>query len=197
VYAPYVEHMPLTCVWTISSTLLCSSNLQGRTLLGSSGYFIVRGLGTKAGLTLRPCPSNWEQSMSWRDKAKEDCEMCQVLYCDDGPPLGCVLRLHGGEGHLRLHDHGRAAAPGRVPDRRGRQARGRVRAREEAEVGAADSGSRTPFRPDTPRVVAGAFSKARHPLERMWSAFASRASIAKRSSFATASIPIARHGSHA
>ena len=23
--------------------------------------------------------------------------MCQVLYRDDGEPLGCVLRLHGGE----------------------------------------------------------------------------------------------------
>ena len=23
--------------------------------------------------------------------------MCQVLYRDDGAPLGCVLRLHGGE----------------------------------------------------------------------------------------------------
>ena len=34
----------------------CSSNLQG--LRGSSGYFIVRGLETKAGHTLRPYPSN-------------------------------------------------------------------------------------------------------------------------------------------
>jgi YjbE family integral membrane protein len=64
----------------------CSSNLQG--LRGSSGYFIVRGLETKAGHTLRPYPSNWEQSMSWRDKANEDCQMCQVLYRDDGAPLG-------------------------------------------------------------------------------------------------------------
>ena len=26
--------------------------------------------------------------MSWRDKANEDCQMCQVLYRDDGAPLG-------------------------------------------------------------------------------------------------------------
>jgi hypothetical protein len=32
-----------------------------------------------------------------RDKPTEDCETCQVLYRDDGVPLGCVLRLHGGE----------------------------------------------------------------------------------------------------
>jgi hypothetical protein len=27
----------------------------------------------------------------------EDCEMCQVLYRDDGASLGCVLCLHGDE----------------------------------------------------------------------------------------------------
>jgi len=32
----------------------------------------------------------------WRDKPTEDCEMCQVLYRDDGAPLGCVLRLYSG-----------------------------------------------------------------------------------------------------
>jgi hypothetical protein len=35
--------------------------------------------------------------MSWRDKPTEDCEMCRALYRDDGAPLGCVLRIHGGE----------------------------------------------------------------------------------------------------
>jgi hypothetical protein len=35
--------------------------------------------------------------MNWRDRANEDCEFCQVLYRDDGAPLGCVLRLRGGE----------------------------------------------------------------------------------------------------
>jgi hypothetical protein len=37
--------------------------------------------------------------------------------------LGCVLRLHGGEVTYAYYDHGRAAAPGRVPDRRRGQAR--------------------------------------------------------------------------
>jgi hypothetical protein len=53
--------------------------------------------------------------MSWRDKPTEDCEMCQVLYRDDGAPLGCVLRLLWRQLDLRLHDNGRAAAPGACP----------------------------------------------------------------------------------
>jgi hypothetical protein len=40
--------------------------------------------------------------MSWRDKPTEDCEMCQVLYRDDGAPLGCVLRLLWRQLDLRL-----------------------------------------------------------------------------------------------
>ena len=56
--------------------------------------------------------------MNWRDKANEDCGMCQVLYRDDGAPLGCVLRLEGGPHRLRLYDHGCFAALGLVPDRR-------------------------------------------------------------------------------
>jgi hypothetical protein len=55
--------------------------------------------------------------MSWRDKPTEDCEMCQVLYRDDGAQLGCVLSPLWWQLDLRLHDNGRAAAPGRVPDR--------------------------------------------------------------------------------
>jgi hypothetical protein len=78
--------------------------------------------------------------------------MCQVL---DGAPLGCVLRPPRRRSHLRLHDHGRIAAPGRVLERRRSQAcRAVERAggTEEGAPGAADSGGRTPFRPDTPRV---------------------------------------------
>ena len=30
-------------------------------------------------------------------KPTEECDMCQVLYRDDGAPLGCVVRLEGGE----------------------------------------------------------------------------------------------------
>jgi hypothetical protein len=77
--------------------------------------------------------------------------MCQVLYRDDGAPLGCVLRPpQRRRSHLRLHDHGRIAAPGRVLERRRSQAcRAVERAggTEEGAPGAADSGGRTPFRP--------------------------------------------------
>ena len=52
--------------------------------------------------------------------------MCQVLYRDDGAPLGSVLRPHGGEATYAYNDHGRAAAPGRACPRCG-QERGRAR----------------------------------------------------------------------
>ena len=52
--------------------------------------------------------------MSWRDELNPGCDLHQVLYRDDIEALGCVLRLHGSEATYAYHDHGRAAAPGRV-----------------------------------------------------------------------------------
>src|SRR4029077_1055428 len=52
--------------------------------------------------------------MSWHHETPEDCDMFQALHRDDGELLGIVLPPRR-RGHLRLHDHGRAAAPGRVP----------------------------------------------------------------------------------
>jgi hypothetical protein len=40
---------------------------------------------------------NRSEPASWRDHTDEGCELCQVLYRDDGAPLGYVLRLVGGE----------------------------------------------------------------------------------------------------
>jgi hypothetical protein len=85
--------------------------------------------------------------------------MCQVLYRDDGAPLGCVLRPpQRRRSHLRLHDHGRIAAPGRAcsSDDAARRA---VRSSARAAPRRARRGRRTPgvgplfglFRPDLAR----------------------------------------------
>ena len=52
--------------------------------------------------------------------------MCQVLYRDDGAPLGCVLRPHGGEATYAYTTTGALRRLGFVPDRRRGQARGRT-----------------------------------------------------------------------
>jgi hypothetical protein len=71
-------------------------------------------------------------------KPTEECDMCQVLSRDDGAPLGCVLRPpNGGEATYAYTITG---------------ALRRAVGTEEGAPGAADSGGRTPFRPDTPRV---------------------------------------------
>jgi hypothetical protein len=59
--------------------------------------------------------------------------MCQVLYRDDGAPLGCVLRPHGGEATYAYTTTGALRRLGFVPDRRRGQARGRAHAHRRAE----------------------------------------------------------------
>ena len=77
--------------------------------------------------------------------------MCQVLYRDDGAPLGCVLRPPtAAKPPTPTRPRAHCGAWARVLERRRSQAcRAVERAggTEEGAPGAADSGGRTPFRP--------------------------------------------------
>ena len=60
----------------------------------------------------------------------EQLMMSWVLYRDDGAPLGCVLRLHGGEATYAYTTTGALRRLGACSTDDGGQARGRARGRD-------------------------------------------------------------------